>query len=84
MWIIKEFNDPGPDYGWFQVGYFEPIGGDHIFRGIGPKYDSFSMHRAEERVNFLNGGSAKWALDAFFDGVTEITDQLSRIHRSLR
>ena len=58
MWIIKKFDDPGENYGRYQVGYFEPIGGDHIFRGIGTIYkdDNSGLNYAMTACNYLNGG----------------------------
>lgn len=58
MWIIKKFNDPGLNYGKYQVGYFEPIAGDHVFRGIGPIYtnDRDGLGAAGQLCSYLNGG----------------------------
>jgi hypothetical protein len=57
MWIIIIKNDPGSDYGQFQVGHFMPIGGDHLFMLL----QAFPATRegasdSMALVHYLNGG----------------------------
>lgn len=54
MWIVKMV-DEGKDYGEYQVGFFEPIGNDQIFRHSGYNFSGFLP--AAQLCNYLNGGN---------------------------
>jgi hypothetical protein len=83
MWIIKKFDDPGINYGRYQVGYFEMIAQDSIFRGIGGLYDQFELNDAEVRIGRLNGGLQSWIIDSICEGLDEITAELHGIKKEL-
>jgi hypothetical protein len=78
MWIIKQFNHPGPDYGKYQVGYFENLAGDSIFRGIGDVYEGNArgLYDAAKNCNYLNGGTNQRDQEDLLETLRQVSDNL--------
>ena len=79
MWIIKKMDEPGKDYGQYRVGYFEPIGGDYIFRSIGEVYPDKPecLERAARFCNYLNGGTDVPVMVHQVSRILEVLQQVS-------
>ena len=78
MWVIRINNDPGPDYGEHEVGYFMPIGGDHIFKAVihfPATRQGFDAARNE--IHYLNGGMPTEHIGEFITRFEELLQQIS-------
>jgi phosphomannomutase len=87
MWIIKQFNDPGPDYGMYQVGYNEQFGNEgHIFRGIGSKYQDTpdGILAAMNVCSYLNGGMSRGTVSRLEIALNEIPQALDGIRIEIK